>query len=78
MFINLGIGLKRRKPATDAMDTDQQEEEGEQEDDDLYKDQAIIDTLIEEFGQRMNEEESVLGLVEIMRKNLGKPEEESS
>ncbi|CRG92527.1 hypothetical protein PISL3812_09588 [Talaromyces islandicus] len=76
MFLNLGIGLKRKEnqPTEDAMETDQQKEdpaEGEEEeDDDPYKDQPIIDTVIEEFGERL-EDKDIESIVGIMRRVFG-------
>jgi hypothetical protein len=81
MMINLGLGLKRKeKLSADAMETDKGEEnsgenegEGEEEEDDLFKDQPIIDTVIEDFGERLDDEQLV-SIVTIMRKHLGKEE----
>lgn len=86
MFLNLGLGLKRKdKPSSDAMETDQdvgdsgakeegaEGEEDAEDEDDLYKDQPIIDTVIEDFSLRLGEED-IERIVNIMRKHLGNEE----
>ncbi|QKX57344.1 uncharacterized protein TRUGW13939_04456 [Talaromyces rugulosus] len=81
MMINLGLGLKRKeKLREDEMETDKGEENGgekegeeEEEEDDLFKDQPIMDTVIEDFSERLNDEQFV-SIVTIMRKHLGKEE----
>lgn len=84
MFLNLGLGLKRKdKSASDAMETDQdvgdsgEKEEGAEEDEEnIYRDQPLIEAVIEDFAERLRDEDVEL-FVNIMRKHLGNGVESS-
>ncbi|EED19482.1 conserved hypothetical protein [Talaromyces stipitatus ATCC 10500] len=75
MLINLGVGIKKKRKTDDdgdqAMDVNgEQQQAGNGEEDDLFSDTVLINSIVEEMDDRLNEED-MRNIFKIMNDSLG-------